>query len=219
MARPTSRSSDRSAPKGAARDGAPSAAAAVGAPAEPDVQRLGIPINPDGSLAADRIRPSTREALRKLVSDDRTSAALGLNQPKVDATPVISPAFGKAIAHGIASIDLAIVARITNASPAILDKVKWTELEIAVLQGPLTDVLSKYGGSWLGKFEAEIGLAVILIAVTQTKIAAVRSLMEEQRTARVVPFPSAAPTDAPATDVASPVDPSAASPDAASILP
>ena len=184
-------SSRRSAPSsGAPRVSPPGPAVGSSPQLEPDITRLGIPVNADGSLAADRMRPTTREALRKLVTDPATTKALGVDNVAPDVAS-LSPAMSSAIASAIAEIDLAIVQRATKAPQAIMDQVRWSEVEIALTATPAGRIVSKYGGAWLSRFDDEIALLVLLFTITQVKIAMARQLMIDQKGApRVVPFPS-----------------------------
>lgn len=140
-----------------------------------------------------------------------TPAAAAL--PVVDAAPraprvaiAIEAAWSRAATNAIAQIDLQIVGRISRARPELLEKVAWTDRELALIEPSIAKILGKYGGALLANWGDEISLFLLLSTITQAKLAGLKNLMELERRAaaaadpsRVTAFPEHAPGGAAAS--------------------
>jgi hypothetical protein len=195
-----SRSSSRVEPKPepAAREAEPAASA------PPELSRLAIPIRADGTVAVDRMRDATKKQLADLVKDPALARALGVAS---DATaPGLPPALMRPLVHTLSQLHTIIVARVTAAPANIVLRIApYTPEEHAMIEPALQAVLDKYAGSFFGAWGDEIGLALLLVTVTQSKIQLVQEEVRRQP-ARV--YPMNVEPSAPAVTDAEPIGPS-----------
>jgi hypothetical protein len=181
----------------------PEPAAPVVGPGE--LSRLAIPIRADGSVAVDRMRETTKKQLADLVKDPALARALGVASDA--STSALPPALIRPMVHTLSQLHTIIVARVTAAPANIVLRIApYTDDEQAMIGPALQAVLDKYAGSFFGAWGDEIGLALLLVTVTQSKIQLVQEEVRRQP-ARVYPMPA---TDAPQPAVtdAEPIGPS-----------
>jgi len=149
-------------------------------PAAVQGARMSVQLTDDGGIAWDRMRPATRDQLRKALSDPAAVAQLGLTTGSTAAAAddVIDGASLATIIYGASSTIMVAIARragYTNEQAGVL---AFTPQETEQL-GPLTGkVLNK----WLptGKYQDELILGLMLTTVISGKLALLR------RTAAVV---------------------------------
>jgi hypothetical protein len=127
--------------------------------------RLAVTLDDDGRVAWDRMRPETRETLRR---------ALGTEAPGAPTTAGarLDPAIIYVAYDALTSIAVSVAA----ASGYTLDsaeQLRFSAREKAALLEPTQKVLAKYTVS-LGRWEDEIMLAMILGATVQGKVAQLR---------------------------------------------
>jgi hypothetical protein len=161
--------------------------------------RLTIPIGKDGRPDFDAMRDKTKERVRKLVSDPEVARRLGINADAAPAVSVLPPVFVYALLTAVNQLETIIVARITDAPMnVVLPITHFTPEEKQAISEPLDKVLNKYGGALIGRWGDEIGLLVVLTAITMQKVEAVRQAMEKNVTPRatVIPHPSSVPPPA-----------------------
>jgi hypothetical protein len=110
-----------------------------------------------------------------------------------------------ALTHALGQLEYIVIARATKAPRAVLDQVvPFTPAEHAALDPLIGRVFGKYAGGWLSKYEDEAALAIVLLTLTQQKIAGVAQIMQASRgPATVHSIDRSTPT--PAIDV--PADP------------
>jgi len=135
--------------------------------------RLTVPLTADGSIDLDRMRAGTREKLLKAVqgiqpqaAEDRAAAAQALSM----VVPAVYALLG-----GLESLIAAKAAGLPGAEAAAI--MRYTEAEVEVLRQPTAEVLAKHAGA-IGEYQAEVTLALHLLAIHQHKI---NLLMERKR--------------------------------------
>lgn len=138
---------------------------------------LSILLKDDGTPDFDRMRPDTRGKF------ETAARALGIT-PAVSSTPaggssaMLPAEVGLALAQALATIDQAIVARITKAPRELIQLAAWTPDEKSAIAPMALAVANKYGGSVLSKYGEECALALTLVSLTQVKIVAIRQAMD-----------------------------------------
>lgn len=163
---------------------APAAPAATSAPATPDVQRLAITLMPDGRIAWDRMRESTRAQLLTLVkSDPRLMApATAGNDAEIFTNQWIDM-----ILDALGQVEVAAAVRLLHATPEQANVLRFSPTEKTTLYDPLRRVLNKYGGPALLKYSDEVQLLVIAGGLLTVKVQLLKNAM--QKPADVLPFP------------------------------
>jgi|GEM_PF-5356382 len=157
--------------------------------------RLTVPLTADGSIDLDRMRAGTREKLLKAVqriqpqtAEDRAAA--------VQALSMVVPAV-YAVLGGLEGLIAAKAAGLPAAEAAEI--MRYTEAEVEVLRQPTAEVLAKHASA-IGEYQAEVTLALHLLAIHQHKV---NMLMERKREReKRADQPAAAPVAAPAAPVA-----------------
>lgn len=146
--------------------------------------RFALPLDKDGKLLLETMRPASRDKLKELLSDPTLGKALGL-APDVDPTNAgpslsIPPMLLLPLVNVLSLAEMMVVARVTKAPREIVERVAGFSREEAQQIAPaLGAVLSKYGTGLLTKYGDEIALAAMLSMMTMGKIAAVRDEMEK----------------------------------------
>ena len=135
--------------------------------------RLTVPLTADGSIDLDRMRAGTREKLLKAVQgiqpradEDRAAAAQALSM----VVPAVYAVLG-----GLEGFIAAKAAGLPAAEAAEI--MRYTEAEVEVLRQPTAEVMAKHAGA-IGEYQAEVTLALHLLAIHQYKI---NALMERKR--------------------------------------
>lgn len=126
----------------------------------------------------DRMRPDTRTKFETAARTLGIVPAAGSGSSTANALPA---EIGLALAQAIATIDQAIVARVTKAPRELVDLAAWTPEEKSAVAPLALAVANKYGGSVLSKYGEECALALTLVTLTQAKIAAIRQGMAAHR--------------------------------------
>jgi hypothetical protein len=142
-------------------------------PDAPETSRVSFAIGPDGKPIVDRMRSSTREALRAAYSDESFLQSIGVRSGE-DA----DDAFLMSIISG-GALDLASVLMIMTARRAgyAIEHAKilaFTPAEKQTLVPPASKVIKKYIPSISGKYKDEIMLAIALANVIGAKIVLLR---------------------------------------------
>lgn len=164
-------------------------------PAESPLTRLAIPLGSDGKVAVDRMRQGTRDQLAAMLKDGDLARSLGV--APAETTAVIPPQLIAPVINALSQIEMIVVSRLTHAPADLVIKIAaYTPEEKDMLAEPVATVLNKYGGKVLGKWGDEVTLAVLLISLTASKVAAIQDAMRMPGTVRpfVVPV-SDAPRD------------------------
>lgn len=188
-------------------------------PAKPEVDRLTIPIKSDGSPDFESMREKTKERVKKLVTDPEVARKLGISAESAPVGSAVPPFVAHVAIHALGQLDTIIIARTTNAPPEILAAVgPYTPEQVELLAPAMDRVLNKYGGSLVGKWGDELGLAALLVSITMRKIElAKRAMSDTKRPAPVLVHPSTPPPAAPAVEPIKPDTPK--DPDAGAVSP
>jgi len=155
---------------------------ATGSPGEPSkesIPRLTIPLTPEGAPLWDRMRAETADKVRSFLRVHGITEGTASDAPPDAFEPMVVHALYNALG-GLAVV--AAVARGNTRDSA--EVMRFTPAEMEQLT-PLTQrLLAKYGGS-LVKWQDECALAIVLITMTQAKIA---RLQRAPRPGVVVPL-------------------------------
>jgi hypothetical protein len=171
------------------------ASPAAETPKKRELNRLTINLDDNDRPDFSAMRDKTRDKLKQLIQDPTVAKELGI-APDASAPPVVGlpPFVTRAAVRMLSQLDTLIVARVTQAPPAIVLAVApYTPEEEQAIAEPLENILNKYGGKLLTKWGDEIALAGMLTMITMTKIEAVRAAMNVRPPAPVVVHPSSAP--------------------------
>lgn len=184
------------------------ASPAAETPKKRELNRLTINLDDNDKPDFSAMRDKTRDKLKSLIQDPGVAKELGITRDEAPARSNVLPPFVKTAAvRMLSQLDTLIVARVTQAPPAIVLAVApYTPEEQAMIAEPLENVLNKYGGKLLSRWGDEVALAGLLAMITMTKIEAVRAAVAANRPpAPVVVHPSApqspAPEPPPTTDL------------------
>jgi len=157
--------------------------------------RLTVPLTADGSIDLDRMRSGTREKLLKAVQSIQPQAAED-RAAAVQALSMVVPAV-YAVLGGLEGFIAAKAAGLPAAEAAEI--MRYTEAEVEVLRQPTAEVLAKHAGA-ISEYQAEVTLALHLLAIHQHKI---NALMERKREReKKADQPAAVPVAVPAESVA-----------------
>jgi hypothetical protein len=168
-----------------------------------ELSRLAIPIRSDGSVAVDRMRESTKAQLAGLMKDAGLAKSLGIAGEGL-AAPGLPPQLMKPLVHTLSQLQVILVARMTAAPANIVLRIApYTPDEHAMIEPALASVLDKYAGSLFSTWGDEIGLALLLVTIAQSKVQAVQ---EAVRSLPATVHPMRVP-DRPAVTDAEPIAP------------
>lgn len=151
--------------------------------AQTPIRRLSIPLNDDGTLAADRMRIGTRDELAKLLTAPGTARALGV---AANDAPAVGPIFPRelalAITGTIAQLDLLVLVKLTGAPPAlVLEHGAWSVDERNMIEPAIQRLLDKHLGQRLSQWADEAALVMALVSLTTAKAAAIRAAQSARR--------------------------------------
>lgn len=145
--------------------------------------RFALPLDKDGKLLLDTMRPASRDKLKELLSDPALGKALGMTPDETGAagpsisipTMLLFP-----LVNVLSLAEMMLVARVTHAPRELVERVAGFSREEAQQIAPaLGAVLSKYGTGLLTKYGDEIALAAMLSMMTMSKIGLVREEMDK----------------------------------------
>lgn len=147
-------------------------------PSEQPAQRLSFPVRPDGTIDAERLRSSSREALRKAFSDPSLPSALGIASASTNSSTSEDAAIMQQIASGlydgVSALSIAL-ARRAGFSIEQARVLVFTPDEKTVLAEPTARVINKYFPDFGGKYRDELMLAFLLTNIMGAKIMMLRS--------------------------------------------
>lgn len=177
-------------------------ATVIDAPTETEaekVERISIPLTPNGTIAFDSIRQSTREKLKNILSNPDTAKNLGLSESQAAAVAkveVFDEQWCGAIFDTIGRIESFAAQRMYKFPPEIADKAfSYSALEKEKLSGPMARVINKYAPTWFEQYKDEVALAMLFVTITAVKFQMAKTMMEMQ--AKVTKDVSPAPAPAP----------------------
>lgn len=140
----------------------------------------------DGTrIAWDRLRPDTREKLRRVLADPDVAKQLGTPAAATD-NAVGDPLIIGVLYDAVSSIMVSIA----RASGYPVDRaavLRFNAEEKQLLAAPTAAVLAKYSG-FLGAYQEEAALAMLLTALIGAKVTLLRT-----DSGTVAPFPAAVP--------------------------
>lgn len=132
-----------------------------GTPPASGGQRLSVTLTEDGSIAWDRMRPATREQLKKAIGDVAPAAA-------AESSGIDNESLA-AILYGSASTLMMGLARRSGYTTEQASVLAFTPEETQALAGPTGKVLGKYLPT--GKYQDELLLGLMLTTVISGKLA------------------------------------------------
>jgi hypothetical protein len=139
-----------------------------------------VRLNPEtGQPNWDSMPDSTVQALRRALADPQAAKVLQTSIPVAPGAPApaaqLPPAFSedavKAIYDGVGMLEAGIFAFLMKVPYSAVKGIwAYDEMEKAMLVGPSTAVINKWGTEWMKKYADEIALAFLLTAITRGKV-------------------------------------------------
>lgn len=149
-------------------------------------ERISVAIYLDkttGKVQWDRMQKKTKDQLKEILSNPEISKLLGSPLPK-EVQQIFDPSWAGGVLDALALIERLIAQKFFKISSEAAGKAfKFTEAEKATVSPFLANVINKYAEKYelnfLRDFKDEIGLVVILSAMTQAKISYAKKIDEE----------------------------------------
>jgi hypothetical protein len=149
-------------------------------------ERISVAIYLDkatGKVQWDRMQKKTKEQLKDILSNPEISKLLGSPFPK-EVQSIFDPSWSGGVLDALALIERIIAQKFFKVSAEAAGKAfKFSDTEKATVSPFLSNVINKYAVKYelnfLRDFKDEIGLVVILSAMTQAKIAYASKLDEQ----------------------------------------
>jgi hypothetical protein len=136
--------------------------------------RLNVQLTPDGRVAWDRIRPSTKAQLATAFSDPAAPEQLGIAATATGAAQVDAFDAGMTgLVYDTLSNFMIGLARRSGYTDDQAGVLRFTDDEKTQLGPPTAAVLNKYAGA-LGKYQEELTLAVAVTLVISGKVSLLR---------------------------------------------
>jgi hypothetical protein len=140
-------------------------------------ERISVAIYLDkstGKVQWDRMQKKTKEQLKEILTNPEISKLLGSPLPK-EVHNIFDPSWSGGVLDALALIERVIAQKFFKISSEAAGKAfKFTESDKATVSPFLANVINKYAEKYelnfLRDFKDEIGLVVILSAMTQAKI-------------------------------------------------
>jgi hypothetical protein len=129
-------------------------------------------ITPDGKIAWDRMRESTKGELKELLSRPDVQKFAGIGG---DAKPVevISPEWVDRLYDMLGVLESTAFVKIGGISPEVAKSVfTYSQAEKDTLREPTAKVINKYATAWMIRFQDEIALGFLLGSITMVKVQA-----------------------------------------------
>ncbi|HEV2498612.1 MAG TPA: hypothetical protein VGY31_03415 [Terriglobia bacterium] len=145
--------------------------------ASPSRHSLTLRLGDDGTPQWSKLSEATQEAWREILHRPETARDLGFQPPQAGETvppqEFVSPETVGALYAVIGGLEARIFAKVYKVPPEIASRIFcFQKQEIDLLTPPTQKVLGKYAPGLLSKYGDEIGLALLLISITQAKVAA-----------------------------------------------
>jgi len=139
-------------------------------------------VKSDGTMDIDRMRDSMKnrikEVLPNLVKEFGTKEANTL----VEAVQLIPPEWVSTFYDVFGSLEALAFAKILDIDSDTAKTVfKYSALEKEQLVPPTVRIVNKYAPDWLIKYKDEIALAMLLVMMTTTKVAAAKMIFEMKK--------------------------------------
>lgn len=148
---------------------------------EPEIVRLTLPLDPAGKLRLDRMRPSTVDALRKMLDEPTLRAVRGEAGASTDAAdPAVNAVIVNVIYDAIGSLAV-LLARSKGYTEEHANLLRYTAEEKSAM-GPLTVKVLEKHNLLGGKYADEIALVTTIGAIT---VGHVMALQQAAATATV----------------------------------
>jgi hypothetical protein len=159
--------------------------------------RFALPLDKDGRVLLDTMRPASLDKLREILTDPTVAAKLGTSSAESPGIPgriELPPMLLFPLVNTLSLLDTLIIARVTKAPREIVERfAPYSREEAQQIAPALGAVLGKYGTGFLTKYGEEVALVSLLSMMTMSKIAAVREEMERTTGPRGVVAPFVAP--------------------------
>lgn len=149
-------------------------ATATAEPASAATPRLSVQLDDKGSIAWDRMRPATRDQLKKALSDPSVAQQLGMaSSDSITGTVEgFDPSICGVLYDSLSTLMIGL-ARARGYTEQQANVLRFDTTEKQALIEPTARVMNKYAGS-LGKYQDEIMLGVVLSTVISGKLAQLR---------------------------------------------
>lgn len=178
--------------------------------------RISFNVTPEGVPDWERMLPKTKVQLTELLRSKSVQKELGISEQQ--AQQIADVGFGEDEANALldllGNIDAVVASKIYDVPMEITSQAfAFTPDHRKKINPPLARVLNKWGPAILKTWKDEIGVAIILFAVLNTQVTAMR-MMEEKRK-RLQPVPARTPVatmPTPPVDAVAPQDKSIAKP-------
>lgn len=134
--------------------------------------QISFDLNEDGTPDFSAMRGKTKEKVRQFFTDPKIAAEFG-SKP-ADTSPqvqIFHPAMISSMYDMLGTLEAIAAQRWGKIPPQIAKQVfTYTETEKEALTGPTIRVMNKYAAEWMIKYQDEIALATLLIALTTAKV-------------------------------------------------
>jgi hypothetical protein len=145
----------------------------------------------DGKILWDRMRPSTRDALKEFLERDDVIKALEVKRPEGPPKKLVGESL---VARGYkltGTVESFIAQKSLKAPKEIADKVMlFDDEELEVVVPPTVRLLNRYGADWIETYGDWVELGIGLTSIQLSKFAMLRALLDrEERKAKNAPAP------------------------------
>jgi hypothetical protein len=146
-------------------------------PPEPEsdaLARLSVPLSPDGTVDASRLRERTKDALRKALLDPKLAESLGVTGAASSQDAKVMAQIANGLYDGVSALAIAM-ARRAGYSIQQASVLLFTADEKAMLAEPTVRVVNKHFPDFGGKYRDEIVLAFALTNIIAAKVMLLRA--------------------------------------------
>jgi hypothetical protein len=151
--------------------------------------RLVIPLTADGRVDWGRVSGRKKDQVRRTMyhlkrkTPGEPGAAGGEDQAAAaapaKAADVFSESWAGVVFDVVGHVEQLAVTRIYGCTPEQAALFLYTAEEKALLTGPLTRVLNKYGSQWLAQYADECALAGLVLTLHLGKVQALNAVLEK----------------------------------------
>lgn len=143
--------------------------------------KLQVALKEDGSIDLDSMRDSTKEKLRQALSATPGIYPDGAAKSEVQ-TQIFHPTMVAGMYSMLGAVEAMALSNLFKVPAPIARQVfTYSAEEIVALTPPTVRVLNKYATEWMVKYQDEIALASMLVAMTVTKVQSALVLTKMQQ--------------------------------------
>lgn len=172
----------------------PEESGAVNEPSKRERFQMGFDLDEDGMPDFSSMRDKTKERLRTFFYNPKSAFVLGAKDPTPAAAEVqiFHPSMVAGMYAMVGALESMAVQHFGNVPESIAKQVfTYTSAEVEALTGPTVRVLNKYAADWMIKYQDELALATMLLAMTVAKVNVAVALAKMQKAGgQPVPAPT-----------------------------